>query len=1015
MKKMFEFERIQRIIFELKSKIVKKTYPVENLTLIEAKESRDYETGTYFGKKNTYYTLTGKLLLPKTDEATLLELMVYSSLTEQDNSTNPQIKVYLDDHLVQGLDVNHKTLRLSKAQVEKGTFDLRLEIFSGREEKQFPITVLLREIDSLTEKLYYDLFVLCDSWRALDQNDPSYLFYEKELGKAVNFLNFFEPYSKSYYAGLKMAEDHLKQTLYSVKITDAPVAYAVGHTHIDLAWLWTMMQAVEKGERSYATVLNFMEEFEDYTFINSQPQMYQFIKEGYPELYEKIKEKIKTGKWIPEGAMWVEADCNLTSGESLVRQVFYGKKFFQDEFGIDSKILWLPDVFGYSAALPQILNKSHVSYFMTTKLSWNQYNQIPYDSFYWQGIDGSRTLTHFITTTSEGYSPTPHYTTYNGLLDPYTIKKSWERYLDKDGNDSILIAYGYGDGGGGPTREMLEVLKRMKTALPSMPQVKPSTGLDFFDELAQNMQAHPEKEWLGELYFEFHRGTYTTIAKNKKNNRRAEVLLQTLEKLYSIENLQHYPQNILETHWKTVLHNQFHDIIPGSSIKEVYDQTDSEYKEVFDSGKDLIKDVLSDEKAANELYLFNPAGVSRDEIIEVPLEVSETFVDENVQVQVTHDGKQIARFENVPSLSGQQFAIKAGKSSQPQGSKPLAKTYETAEFRIAFDDSFRMVAVYDKVHDRELTKNGKAVNELLVYEDLPMSYDAWNIEAYYKEKPTLVTDVKEALIVEQGPIRDTLKIVRKFYHSEITQYIHLIHGEAEIKFETTVDWHEQHSLLRAEFPVPVNAYEANYDIQFGNVSRPVHHNTSWDQARFEVCGQKWADLSDNSYGIALLTDSKYGFDAQYQHLGLSLLRGPNDPYDQADQGKHAFVYAMYCHDGNWQEGEVNKKAIALNVPCLVARTQVDEHFLGSWASVDRRNVYLDTLKKAEKSESLILRAYEFENRTSEATLTFDRPIKVVKLCDLLENEVETLIMDDPHHVKVPFAPYEIQTLKIELG
>lgn len=1012
---MFEFERIQRIIFELRSKITKNIYPVDHLILTEEKNQRKYKSGTYFGKKNTNYTLSGEVIIPEEKKAETFDLVAYSSLTEQDNSTNPQIKVYLNDQFVQGLDVNHKSLRLSNEQVEQGHLSLRLEIFSGREEKQFPMTVSLREIDPLTEKLYYDFFVLLDSWRSLDKNDPNYRIYEKDLGKAVNFLNFFEPYSKNYYEGLSKAKKLLNQSFYDQKLDNAPVVYAVGHTHIDLAWLWTMMQAVEKGERSYTTVLHFMQEFEDYTFINSQPQMYQFIKERYPELYQKIKEKIVEGKWIPEGAMWVEADCNLTSGESLVRQIFYGKKFFQDEFGIDSKILWLPDVFGYSAALPQLLNKSHVPYFMTTKLSWNQYNQIPYDSFYWQGIDGSRTLTHFITTTSEGYSPTPHYTTYNGILDPYTIKKSWERYLDKDANDAILLAYGYGDGGGGPTREMLEVLKRMKTALPSMPQVKASTGLDFFDELKTNMKNHPEKEWLGELYFEFHRGTYTSIAKNKKNNRRAENMLQSIEKLYSIESLNNYPQALLEKLWKLVLKNQFHDIIPGSAIQEVYDQTDKEYLEVFQESQELIETVLSNDKNSDNLYVFNPAGVARNEIIEVPLGHTEAFQEKTILVQNTHDGKKLARFTELPSLSGQRFPIKSTLSEVAFKVMSLGEKYETNEFIIQFDSQYRMVSVYDKIHQRELAKAGKAFNELIVYEDLPMSYDAWNVEAYYREKPTLITEVTKALVVEKGPIRDTLKIERTFCQSKITQLIHFIHGTTQINFETTVDWHEQHSLLRAEFPVPVNAYEATYDIQFGNVSRPVHHNTSWDQARFEVCGQRWADLSDNSFGVALLTDSKYGFDAQYQHLGLSLLRGPKDPYEKADQGVHEFTYSIYSHEGNWRQGEVNRHAVELNVPCLVSRNDDPRSFTGSWVSSDKRNIYLDTLKKAEKEETLILRGYEFENMTCETVLTFAQPIKSVKVCDLLENETEILAMVDDRHVKVRFAPYEIQTLKIELG
>lgn len=568
--------------------------------------------------------------------------------------------------------------------------------------------------------------------------------------------------------------------------------------------------------------------------------MYQLIKDTYPELYEKIKEKVITGKWIPEGAMWVEADCNLTSGESLVRQFLYGKRFIKREFGVESQILWLPDVFGYSAALPQILKKTNTPYFMTTKLSWNQFNQIPYDSFYWQGIDGSRTLTHLITTISEGYSPTPHYTTYNGILDPYTVKKSWERYLDKDVHTHILLAYGYGDGGGGPTREMLETLKRMKNGLPSMPKVVESNAVDFFQDLSEVMTTHQEKEWLGELYFEYHRGTYTSIGKNKRNNRLGENLLQTVEKLYSVLDRMNYPDQVLEKTWKKLLLNQFHDILPGSSIKEVYDQTDSDYKEMFHEMQKLITNLFPEKAKGKYLYLFNPSDIANANIVSLPLRQGESLksYQQELLMQRTYDGQILGRFDQLPILGGIYYEIEEKETDKTFEPIALTKQYETKEFIISFDESYRMIRVFDKKNQRELATK-KAVNELLVYEDLPLNFDAWDIDYYYKNKPTVVTNIVEAWIMDQGPIRDTLKIVRKFYDSTITQYIHLIHDKTRIDFETIVDWHQVHSLLRVEFPVPVNAYQATYDIQFGNLQRSVHKNTSWDKSKFEVCAHKW--------------------------------------------------------------------------------------------------------------------------------------------------------------------------------
>jgi alpha-mannosidase len=832
----------------------------------------------------------------------------------------------------------------------------------------------------------------------------------------VNKLNFFQPYGVEYYQGLKQAHNCLQQAFYqNVGDKKTPQAFVVGHTHIDLAWLWTVMQAVEKGERSFSTVLNLMNEYDELTFIQSQPQMYQLIKDTYPELYEKIKEKVITGKWIPEGAMWVEADCNLTSGESLVRQFLYGKRFIKREFGVESKILWLPDVFGYSAALPQILKKTNTPYFMTTKLSWNQFNQIPYDSFYWQGIDGSRTLTHLITTISEGYSPTPHYTTYNGILDPYTVKKSWERYLDKDVHTHILLAYGYGDGGGGPTREMLEILKRMKNGLPSMPKVVESNAVDFFQDLSEVMKTHQEKEWLGEMYFEYHRGTYTSIGKNKRNNRLGENLVQTVEKLYSVLDRMNYPDQVLEKTWKKLLLNQFHDILPGSSIKEVYDQTDSDYKEMFHEMQKLITNLFPEKAKDKYLYLFNPSDIDNANIVSLPLRQGESLksYQQELVMQRTYDGQTLGRFDQLPILGGIYYEIEEKETDKTFDPIALTKQYETQEFIISFDESYRMIRVFDKKNQRELATK-KAVNELLVYEDLPLNFDAWDIDYYYKNKPTVVTNIVEAWIMDQGPIRDTLKIVRKFYDSTITQYIHLIHDKTRIDFETIVDWHQVHSLLRVEFPVPVNVYQATYDIQFGNLQRPVHKNTSWDKAKFEVCAYKWVDLSDDGYEVSLLTDSKYGFDAQYQHLGISLIKSATDPYEKADQGRHQFIYSLYCHDQTWKQGKTHQEARQLNIPCLSLR-QEDKRFPeGSWVTGQSRNICLETLKKAEENHALIFRAYEFENKQTQMVLKFSQPIKNVQICDLLENPHQELPIENGNEVTVIFSPYEIHTLKIQL-
>lgn len=1012
--KKFEFERVGRILSEVKNLIVKKSKPVDNLVLIEEDLKRTLTSNLWFGEKDQNYIVSGELVIPESFKEETLMLTVYSSLTETDNSTNPQIKFFLNDCLIQGFDVNHKEVFLHTDDL-LDTNTLRFEIYSGREEKKFPLTVLLQVIDEATYEFYYDLYVLYDSWRSISQEESAYFYYERELGKAVNYLSLLEAYTPEYYCGLQKASQLLQNCFYKLPVDSLqPTCYAVGHTHIDLAWLWTVMQAVQKGERSYSTVLRMMEDFPDYTFIQSQPQMYELIKETYPNLFQRIKEKILSGQWEAEGAMWVEADCNLTSGESLVRQFLYGKRFLKKEFNHDSQILWLPDVFGYSAALPQIMKKTNTPYFMTTKLSWNQYNKIPYDSFYWQGIDGSRILTHMMPTVSEGYSPTPHYTTYNGMLDPYTVKKSWQRYQEKNVSDHYLIAYGYGDGGGGPTREMLETLMRMKNGLPAMPTVKASTANEFFDVLEQDMQNYPEKEWLGELYFEYHRGTYTSIGKIKQQNRQNEILLKSLEKLFSAALPDEYPKALFEKWWKKVLLNQFHDILPGSAIEAVYNQTDQDYQEIALEKDQLLMKYLLLNQASKKLYIFNPNGFSGNFFVKLDLPKEVILLDGNRELvsQRTNDGSLLVEIPQMEALSGKYLTIGHSVSlSNQKTSVSLPQKWETPDFLIEFDDNYQMVSVFDKVNQRELTEYGGIVNQLTAYEDLPLHYDAWDIDRFYQEKPIVINDVQEAVVLETGQIRDTLLIKRKFHHSSIIQKIHILHGKQEILFETELDWHQHHCLLKAGFPVPVNATEATYDIQFGSVKRAVHHNTSWDEARFEVAGQKWVDLSDDGYGISLLTDSKYGYDAGYGHLGVSLVRGATDPYPDADQGFHKFSYGIYCHSGNWKTAETQRRADQMNTPLLSFQTEKADLPTGAWVSCDAKNIVIDVLKQAEDDEATIIRSYEQFNRRSVVNFVFQNPIKRVSVCNLLEEEIDLAKQIDSYTVQITFNPFEIVTLK----
>lgn len=1007
----YEFERIRKIFYKLKQYRVRYQQPID-LLFLKQEDWVPYEQGSYFGEKNTYYQLKGSFQVPNDWVGNPCVLQVYSSLSEWDNTTNPQIKIYLDDTYVQAIDVNHREVTLAEGYQQKAV-KLKIDLFSGRSDKPFPLHINLLALDPVVNELWFDFYTLFDSWRAIRAFGGDEAFYQQVLGQVANVLDFRTPYSAAFYESLAKAKQ-LLASCYLPAHTPKQKVTAVGHTHIDLAWLWTAQQAIEKGERSFQTVLKLMEEYPDYTFFQSQPQLYLSMKTHYPELYAAIKEKVREGRWEVDGAMWVEADCNLTSGESLVRQILYGKRFMKEEFQVDSRVLWLPDVFGYSAALPQILRKTNTPYFMTTKLSWNQFNQIPFDSFYWQGIDGSRVLTHFITTISEGYSPRDYYTTYNGLLDPYTIKGSFERYQQKDQHDEILIAYGYGDGGGGPTKEMLEVQKRLQKTLPDMPTITGNHVGGFFDRLADSFKEKSGPVWYGELYFEYHRGTLTSIGKNKKANRQGEFFLQTIEKLYSICAINRYPQAELEQLWKQLLFNQFHDILPGSSIKEVYDQTDQEYQQLFDKGCKLIETLFPAVQAAEATswHVFNQLGQERTGLVYLD---DQTGIKEAYLTQRTYDDRLLVK---IPAMAGLSCKTLTSVSAVPQSKQVamrLEESFETVDFKVIFDEHFDIISLFDKRQQREIVPKGERLNQLVAYEDLPMDYDAWDIDIYYQKKPYPVKQVLSAEVVEQGEIRDTLKIKRQFEDSFITQWLHFYHGTGRIDFETAVDWHQHQLLLKALMPIDVNTLEATFDIQFGQVKRPVHQNTTWDQARFESCGQKWVDLSEGNYGVSILTDSKYGFNTDYQKIGLSLIKSPIDPYPEADQGFHEFTYSLYAHEGTWQDAQTMEEALALNVPVLTVPS-VPQLSAEAFLAVDQKNVLLDTVKKAEDEEALIVRLYEYHNQTTACQLRCQKRIKKAVLTNLLEETVAELPVEplDAQSITIHFQPFEIQTIMLYL-
>lgn len=966
---------------------------------------------------DAHYWFKADMTVPDSFDGRPLWLYVRTQIDEWDDGKNPQFLLYVDGEVVQGIDMNHREVLLTRSARAGQTYRLDLQSYTGTLHTEFNLIVEMQEIDPEIAGLYWDVQVPLSAFSRLEEDDASRRELTRALNGAVNMLDLRTPYSDAFYASVREAREYLKTNLYeALGGHDDVIATCIGHTHIDVAWWWTVAQTREKVCRSFATVLKLMDEYPHYRFMSSQPQLYAFLKERHPELYARIRQRVAEGRWEPEGGMWVEADCNLTSGESLVRQFIHGKRFFKDEFGVDCRILWLPDVFGYSGALPQIMKQCGIQYFMTTKLAWNQFNKMPYDTFRWRGIDGTEILTHLITTLGVGQPVKNFFTTYNGMLHPDALIGGWQRYQQKEINNDILVSYGYGDGGGGPTRAMLENSDRMEKGVTGLPRVRQAFARTYFDELNARVQGSNRLPvWEGELYFEYHRGTYTSMARNKRSNRKAELHMMDLELLSVLaQGRLPYPAQEMDGMWKTILLNQFHDILPGSSIHEVYEVTKREYEALERQISALRGERLAALAAPSDaVTVFNTKGFASDEAVCLGQLDAAALVDADgarYPVQQTAEGA-VAFLPALPAKGWRAYSV----SNQPE---PCAAPFaladdhhlETHYYTVELDENGLLSRLYDKENRREVLRPGQRGNLMRMYEDKPIYYDNWDIDIYYTEKYWDVTELTSLRWTDVGAVSATLELERCVSSSLIRQKIRFYANSRRIDFETYVDWHEHQHLLKVHFPVDVHTDEATFEIQFGNLKRKVHTNTSWDVARFESCGQKWMDLSEGHYGVSLLNDCKYGHSVKDGCIGLTLIKSGIEPNPTTDQEEHFFTYALYPHAEGWQQAGTVREAYRLNQPALSVRGgQAGTEY--SLASVQPANVILETVKQAEDGNGVIVRLYETENARTEACLTWNRPIASVEECNCIEEKQADAAFE---RARIPFVikPYEIKTFRI---
>lgn len=751
---------------------------------------------------------------------------------------------------------------------------------------------------------------------------------------------------------------------------------AVGHAHLDLAWLWPLRESHRKAARTIATALRNLERYPDYVFGISQPQQLQWIADQHPALFAQVAKRVREGRIEAQGAMWVETDTNLVGGESLVRQLLHGQRAWRRWFGRTSRMCWLPDVFGYSAALPQLLRQAGVDWFQTIKLSWNRVNPFPHHTFRWRGLDGSEVLAHL-----------PPEGTYNSSALPSAILRAERTFRDAAVSDHALLLHGIGDGGGGPGEEHLERLARERD-LAGLPTVVQESAERFFARIDRDRERYAA--WDGELYLECHQGTYTTQGRLKRWNRRLEWALRACEISAARAHAAgaRHPAEALERIWKEVLLHQFHDILPGSSITRVY--TEAEARSAA-----LMDEVLALTAAADAAWL--PRGRGHAAINDLSWE-REGWVR-------VGDGWRFAR---VAPLSAAVIADEA-----PAVDAALAATtrrLENAHLRATFAADGRLTSLIDKALDREALAGPG--NDLLCWQD---DGDAWDFPMDYLQRPPERAALASTVAAVEGP-QAVLTQIWRIGSSTLTQRIVLTAGSRRLEFRTVADWREDRRMLRVRFPVAVRAESARCEIQFGSIARPTHRNTSWDAARYEVCAHGWVDLSERGFGVALLNDGKYGHRLDGGMLDLNLLRAPVYPDPQADRGEHAFTYALLPHAGDHVDGQVRREAHDLAAPLRVVALRpgrAKDAALPPLVALDHPGVVVSTVKRSEDGGDLVVRLYEADGGTARTRVRIGVPVRGAALVDLLEERPRRLpLTDDAVIVELP--PFAVRTLRFRL-
>ncbi|MCM1973254.1 glycoside hydrolase family 38 C-terminal domain-containing protein [Streptomyces sp. G1] len=832
----------------------------------------------------------------------------------------------------------------------------------------------LAVLDEEVFHLDLDVQVLSELMRELGEHDPRRHEIAHALDRAMDLLDLDD-----IPGSAPAVREALKPSLSRPAHASAHVISGVGHAHIDSAWLWPIRETKRKTARTFSNVTALAEEYDDFVFACSQAQQYEWVRDHYPKVWARIEEAVRKGQWAPVGGMWVEADGNLPGGEAVARQFVHGKRFFIEHFGIETKGVWLPDSFGYNAAYPQLAKLAGNEWFLTQKISWNQTNRFPHHTFWWEGIDGTRIFTHF-----------PPIDTYNARFSGEEMSRAVRNYAEKGGATRSLAPFGWGDGGGGPTREIMERARRLAD-LEGSPKVVVEHPDEFF---AKAREEYPDAPvWVGELYLELHRATYTTQARTKQGNRRSEHALREAE-LWATTAALHapgyaYPYERLDRLWKTVLLHQFHDILPGSSIAWVHREAEAEYARVAEESEALTAEALA-ALGAGEGRVFNTSPCERREVVHRP------------------DGS--AALVRVPANGSAPLTPVAPQHPVTVEERVL----DNGLVRVELADDGTLASVLDRRAGREVLA-GKG-NLLRLHTDLPNYWDAWDVDKHYQHRYTDLLETTRITVVEQDPLIGAIRVVRTFGNgSTITQTVTLRADSPRIDFATDLDWHEAEKFLKAGFPIDIRAPHSSAEIQFGHVQRPTHTNTTWEAARFEVSGHRWVHVGEPGYGVAVINDSTYGHDVSRTvredggtttTVRLSLVRAPRVPDPEADQGRHRFTYALLP---GADIADAVAEGYALNLPLRLADAAAPP---APVVAVDGDGITVEAVKLADdRSGDVVVRLYESRGGRARGTLRPGFRTARAHITDLLERPLSEAALADGA-VPLELRPFQILTLRL---